>query len=110
MDDKLILFEQKAELQLKNMASILWQKKEIEKAEKKLKEVLQSLMAEYGVTNIETPVLKIVSVAGSESKTVDLEEFKKYEPEEYAQLLADYPKTTTRKAYVRFELPKEKTE
>lgn len=45
-------------------------------------------------------------VAGSESKSVDLKEFKKHEPDEYLALMADYPKKTVRKPSLRITVKK----
>lgn len=97
-------FEQKAEVQIRAMADLIKAKKAMEDSEKRLKAELKELMDRYGVKNITTPVLKITSIPESESKTVDLKEFEKNEPVEYAQLLVDYPKVVKRAGYVKFEV------
>lgn len=101
---ELTQFEKKAEVQIRAMADLIKAKKAMEDSEKKLKAELQVLMWQYGVKNITTPVLKITSIAESESKSIDLKAFEKAEPVEYAQLLVDYPKVTKRAGYVKFEV------
>ncbi len=83
-------------------------KKTYEEQEKALKAEIKAVMDKHGVKSIKTPVLNITNVEGSTSTTVDLEAFRKAEPEEYEDLLKDYPKTTTKSSYLKFELSKEK--
>lgn len=106
MSDKGLIaqFEKKAEVQIRAMADLIKARKAMEDSEKRLKAELQGLMEKYGVKNIKTPVLKITSIAESESKSIDLKAFEKAEPVEYAQLLVDYPKVTKRAGYVKFEV------
>ena len=103
MANELTTFENRAAMQLKEMANLLIQKK-LEETEKSLKKVLKNLMDECGIKNITTPVLKITSIGESESKSIDLKAFQEKEPVVYAELLEDYPKVTKRAGYVKFEV------
>ena len=60
----------------------------------------------YGIKSLDNQFVKIIRVAGSEgSQTVDLDKMKEAEPELFAELLADYPKTTgAKKASIRFDV------
>ena len=104
MANELTTFENRAAMQLKEMANLLIQKKKLEETEKSLKKVLKNLMDECGIKNITTPVLKITSIGESESKSIDLKAFQEKEPVAYAELLEDYPKVTKRAGYVKFEV------
>ena len=95
--------ESEAIVCMTNLRDVLIQKKQMEEAEKNLKAEIKKVLDKYGVKSITTPVLRITNVAGSESVTVDLDSFRKLEPEEYAALLADYPKVSKRASYLKFE-------
>ena len=105
MEEKnLQVFENKYMEQFKELANTIKLKKDLEKSEKKLKEEIQKAMNEYGVKLIKTPYLKITSIGETQSVTIDLATFKNFEPNEYEQLLKDYPKTTIKAGYVKFEV------
>lgn len=95
--------EDEAIVCMTNLRDLLIQKKEMEKSEKKLKAEIKEVLDKYGVKSITTPVLRITCIEGSESTTVDLETFRKMEPEEYAGLLKDYPKVTKKASYLKFD-------
>lgn len=95
--------ESEAIVRMTNLRDVLIQKKKMEESEKKLKAEIKEVLDKYGVKSISTPVLKITNVEGSKSTTIDLDAFKKLEPETYAKLLKDYPKVTTRASYLKFE-------
>lgn len=87
-----------------NLAEVTKQKKALEDQEKKVKSQLEKLMDEYGIESLENQFIKIIRVAGSSSTTIDLKKLEEQEPDLFKDLLADYPKTTTRKATVRFDV------
>lgn len=95
--------ESEAIVRMTNLRDVLIQKKKMEESEKKLKAEIKEVLDKYGVKSITTPVLKITNVEGSKSTTVDLEAFRKMEPEEYESLLNDYPKVTMRSSYLKFD-------
>lgn len=95
--------EEEAIVRMTKLRDLLIQKKQMEASEKKLKAEIKEVMDKYGVKSIVTPVLRITNVEGSKTTTVDLEAFRKMEPEEYESLLNDYPKVTTRSSYLKFD-------
>jgi|GEM_PF-872364 len=130
---ELQLFEEKNLAVFKEMAAITAQKKELEKTEKKLKEELLEQFEKYGIKKLNNDYITITYVKGSETKTLDVDEFKELEPDNYYYLLKDfhkkvfdvdqlkamepelydelfedYPKVSKRKSYLKFELPKGK--
>ena len=90
----------------RQLADITLARKKWEDEEKKAKATIQKIMDEYGIKSIDNMVMKITRIAPGEDKlTVDLDAFAKAEPEEYADLVKDYPKTVKGKAgYVRFDV------
>lgn len=103
---ELQVFEEQYLLVMQNLAEAVKAKKKLEADEKKFKEQLGKVMDEYGIKSVDNQFLKIIRVAGSEgSQTVDLTKMEKEEPELYADLLKDYPKTTgAKKASIRFDV------
>lgn len=69
---------------------------------KNLKVKLEQAMDEYNIKSIDNEFLKITRVEPSESTSIDIKKMKEKEPDLHEELLADYPKVTKRKAYVRF--------
>lgn len=53
------------------------------------------------LAKIEADVKAETRVAASESKSIDLKALETKEHDLYEELLADYPKVTTKKAYIR---------
>lgn len=104
--EELKVFEEQYLSVMQNLAEAVKKKKKIEADEKKFKEQLGKVMDEYGIKSVDNQFLKIIRVAGSEgSQTVDLAKMEKEEPELYADLLKDYPKTTgAKKASIRFDV------
>ncbi len=91
---------------MRNLADLTKKKKELDEQEKKVKENLKSAMDKYGIKSIDNDFLLITRVdSGKDKLTVDLDAFKANEPEEYEDLLKDYPKTIKGKAgYVTFKV------
>ena len=104
--EELKVFEEQYLVVMKGLSDAVKAKKKLEADEKKFKEQLGKVMDEYGIKSIDNEFLKIIRVAGSEgSQTVDLDKMKTEEPELFAELLADYPKTTgAKKASIRFDV------
>lgn len=104
--NEVTLFENQYMTVFKQLKALTTAKKKLEADEKKAKEQIKRAMDEFGIKSIDNDIIKITRVAaGKDSVTVDLEAFKVAEPEEYADLLADYPKTVKGKAgYVTFKV------
>ena len=98
------VFENQYLAVFQNLAEVTKQKKALEDQEKKVKSQLEKLMDEYGIKSLENQFIKIIRVAGSSSTSIDLKKLEEQEPDLFKELLADYPKTTTRKAYVKFDV------
>lgn len=79
-------------------------KKQIEADEKAIKADLKKVMEEYGVKSLKNDFITMTLVDGSTSTSIDLKAIEKAEPELYEDLLADYPKVTTKKPYITFRV------
>lgn len=86
------------------LSEITKQKKQLEEDENSAKKILEKVMDEHNIKSIDNQFMKITRVNGSTSTSVDLKELEKKEPELYKELLEDYPKTTTKKAYLTFSV------
>lgn len=78
------------------------QEKALAEKSKELKAELEKAMDEYGIKSIDNDLIKITRVEASTSTSLDVTKLKAEEPELYGELLGDYPKTTNRKAHVKF--------
>ena len=105
-ESEIQVFDSKYLDMMKNLSSVVEQKKKLELQEKKVKDQLSKVMDEYGIKSIDNQYLKITRTAGSEgTPTIDLEKMQKKEPKLYMELLADYPKVSgARKAGLRFDV------
>lgn len=88
----------------KELSNVTKTKKELEEQEKKVKADLEKAMDAYDIKSIDNQYIKITSVDGSTSTSIDLKALEKEEPELYAELLEDYPKVTNRKPYLTFKV------
>ena len=100
-DNGLMLFENKALAVMKNLSDLKKEQDRLAKLESTAREELQKVMSEYGITQFKNEYVTISTVKGSTTVNVDLKELEKKEPELYADLLKDYPKTTVKKDTVR---------
>ena len=98
------IFEHQQLQAFKQLAEVTKTKKHLEEQEKKIKADLEKAMDLYEIKSFENQYIKITRVNGSTSTTVDLKEMEKEEPKLYAELLEDYPKVTTRKPSIRFNV------
>ena len=100
-ENNLILFENKALQCMKNLSDLKKEQDRLAELEKTARQQLQSVMNEFGITQFKNDYVTISLVKGSTTTSVDLKELEKQEPELYADLLKDYPKTTTKNDSVR---------
>ncbi len=98
------VFEQQHMQVFKKLADITKQKKLIEEQEKKVKTDLEKAMDAYDIKSIDNQYIRITRVNGSTSTSIDWKTMQKEEPKLYAELLEDYPKVTTRKPSIRFQV------
>ena len=103
---EIALFENQYLAAMKKLAEMTKAKTKLEAEEKTVKAKLQKAMDEYGIKSIDNAVITITRVAaGADKITIDLEAFAEQEPETYADLIKDYPKTVKGKAaYVAFKV------
>lgn len=101
-ENNLVLFEQKYVDKFNALSKLKRHKEAIEEVEKIVKAELERAMDEYGIKSVKTARITISRVEESTSTSIDLKELEKKEPELYNELLNDYPKTTTKKAFVKF--------
>lgn len=104
-DEEIAVFEEKYMVACQKLSEVVKQKKALEELEKQAKASLEKVMDEYGIKSMDNPFIKFTRIAENPGKqTVDLDKMQKEEPELYADLLKDYPKTTgKKKAYVKFD-------
>lgn len=86
---------------LNELFFVLEEKKKFEKQEKELKEKIEAELMCLNQSKFESENLKVTLVPESTSTIFDTTAFKKKEAELYEDLLKDYQKTTTRKAYLK---------
>nr|DAJ27866.1 MAG TPA: hypothetical protein [Caudoviricetes sp.] len=97
-------FENNNLVLFKALQSIVKQKKELEEQERSIKENLEIQMKKFDVKSLDNDYIKITSVSGSVSETIDLKTLEEKENELYKELLKDYPKTTVKKSYISFKV------
>lgn len=102
MSNEIIKFEEKYVEQFNKLSEIKKQKDALEKIEKSVKEELEKAMDEFEINSVKTDKITITRVAESVTTSIDLKALEENEPECYQGLLEDYPKVTTKKAYVKF--------
>lgn len=102
--NELQVFEEKSLVLAQGLKALKTEKERLEKEEKDLKDTLEKLFNEYGLKTFKNDYFSITRVADSESKSIDLKDMEKKEPELYAELLEDYPKITKRKGYIRISV------
>lgn len=101
MENSIEKFNETAMEPMRSLAQVMKAKRELEASEKAFKEELLARMEEYGVKSVDNEYVKITYVPASASTSLDLKALELEEPELYADLLADYTKTTKRKASIR---------
>ena len=103
---EIALFKSQYMTVFQQLSELEKQKKKLEEEAKNIKKQFEKVMDECGIKSINNQYITITRVAAVPGKTtVDLEAFAKAEPENYAELLADYPKQSGGKsAYVAFKV------
>ena len=104
MENQVVLFEQKYVEKFNALSDLKKEMTKLEDLEKSIKAELEKAMDEYGVTSVKTDKITITRVEESTSTSLDTKALEKKEPKLYKELLEDYPKVTTKKAYVMFKV------
>ena len=94
------VFNNKAAAVIKRISNITSQKKQLEEAEKEMKEQLQKAMEQYGIKSFDNDVIKVTYVDASTRNSVDSAKLKK----NYPDIAAECSKTSNVKAYVKVEV------
>lgn len=102
MENQVKEFEQANLEVFKELSDFKKQQEKLKQSEEKVKAYLLKQMEEYGVKSLKNEYITISHVEASTTTSVDLKKLQEKEPECYAGLIADYPKVTKKKAYVRF--------
>lgn len=76
-------------------------KKELEATEKSIRAVIEEAFDKHDIKSLDNDLVKITRVEGSTTKSIDLKKMQKLEESLYEELLADYPKTSIRKPYIK---------
>lgn len=100
-ENEVALFEQNNLVIFKKLADFKKAQEEMKSQEEKLKADLEKSMAEYGIKSFKNDYVTLSYVEASTSETIDLKAMQEKEPKLYAELLEDYRKVTSKKAYVR---------
>ncbi len=90
--------------QMKDLARITMQRKELEAQEKAAKTQIKKAFQEYGIKSIDNEFIKITYIPSSKSVSLDTKKFKEAEPKLFDELMQDYSKETTRSATIRFNV------
>ena len=99
--NEVVLFEQNQLDVMRKLSELNAEKKRIDALDAELRDKLVKAMDDYGIVNFKNDYVSITKVDATESVTVDLKKLEEKEPECYEGLIADYPKVTKRKGYVK---------
>lgn len=100
-ENEVQVFEKNNLVIFQRLAEFKKAKDEMEAQEAKLKEALEKSMQEHGIKSFRNDYVTLSYVEASTSETIDLKAMQEKEPKLYAELLEDYRKVTSKKAYVR---------
>lgn len=100
-ENELIAFEQSQMVAFKQLAEFKKMQADIEGKEKKIKAELEKAMLAYGIKSFSNDYVTLSYIDASSSETIDLKALQEKEPKLYGELLEDYRKVTSKKAYVR---------
>lgn len=100
-ENEVQVFEKNNLVIFQRLAEFKKAKDEMEAQEAKLKEALEKSMQEHGIKSFKNDYVTLSFVEASTSETIDLKAMQEKEPKLYAELLEDYRKVTSKKAYVR---------
>ena len=98
---ELTRFEQKNLQLFRKLQEIAVIKKEIEEAEKDIKEKLLIGMENNNLISIDNDYVRINYIASSSSESINASEIRAKDPALYNELLGKYGKVTIRKPYIK---------
>lgn len=98
---ELTVFEKKYLEQFKKLGELKKAQEELAEIEKNVKAEIEKAMDENDIVSVKNDYVTISRVAASESTSIDLKKLEVKENQLYNELLKDYPKVSTRKAYIK---------
>lgn len=97
----LTVFEKKYLESFKQLSELKKEQDRLAEIEKNVKAEIEKAMDDNDIVSGKNDYVTITRVAASESKSIDLKALQDREPKLYEDLIADYPKVTNKKAYIR---------
>ena len=97
----LTVFEKKYLESFKQLSELKKEQNRLAKIEADVKAEIEKAMDDNDIVSVKNDYVTITRVAASESKSIDLKALETKKHDLYEELLADYPKVTTKKAYIR---------
>ena len=98
---ELTVFEKKYLESFKQLSELKKEQDRLAKIEADVKAEIEKAMDDNDIVSVKNEYVTISRVAGSTKTSIDLEKLKIKEFNLYNDLLKDYPKVTTKKAYIR---------
>lgn len=99
-----VVFVEENRAMIERLAEVSRRKKLLEQQENEVKDKLLPLMEKHGVESIDNDIIRISYVGASESTSLDTTKLRNEMPDLYTDMMGKYPKTTKRKAHLRFNV------
>lgn len=97
----LTVFEKKYLESFKQLSELKKEQDRLAEIEKNVKAEIEKAMDDNDIVSVKNDYVTITRVAESTSTSIDLKALQDREPKLYKDLIADYPKVTNKKAYIR---------
>lgn len=97
----LTVFEKKYLESFKQLSELKKEQNRLAKIEADVKAEIEKAMDDNDIVSVKNDYVTITRVAESTSTSIDLKALQDREPKLYEDLIADYPKVTNKKAYIR---------
>lgn len=98
---ELTVFEKKYLESFKQLSELKKEQDRLAEIEKNVKAEIEKAMDDNDIVSVKNDYVTITRVAESTSTSIDLKALQDREPKLYEDLIADYPKVTNKKAYIR---------
>lgn len=85
----------------KQLSELKKEQDRLAEIEKNVKAEIEKAMDDNDIVSVKNDYVSITRVAESTSTSIDLKALQDREPKLYEDLIADYPKVTNKKAYIR---------
>lgn len=97
----LTVFEKKYLESFKQLSELKKEQDRLAEIEKNVKAEIEKAIDDNDIVSVKNDYVTITRVAESTSTSIDLKALQDREPKLYEDLIADYPKVTNKKAYIR---------